>query len=119
MIPTITPEQRKALDEHSGEPILVVDPDRQQQFVLISHTDDRVRDLFSNSDAGMAWTAEQGARRRDLIDKDIVGTITAAERVELGVLDRLGNAHYDKIAPRPMGGARSLHQQLLSGRVNQ
>ena len=80
LIPTITPEQRKTLDEHNGEPIVVLHPDRQQRFVLIADTHDRVRDLFAESDGNGGWTAEKEARRRDLIDKDIAGTITVEER---------------------------------------
>ena len=119
MTPKITPEQRKALDERNGEPILVIDPDLQQRFVLIADTDDRVRDLFAESNGDGNWTAEKEARRRDLIDKDIAGSISVEERVELAVLDREGNLHYDKIAPRPIEGARKLHQELLNKRGNQ
>ena len=105
MTPKITPEQRKALDDRNGEPILVIDTELQQRFVLIADTDDRVRDLFAESNGDGNWTAEKEARRRDLIDRDIGGSITAEERVELAVLDREGNLHYDKIAPRPIEGA--------------
>ena len=119
MIPTITPEQRKTLDEHNGEPIVVLDPDRQQRFVLIADTHDRVRDLFAESNGNGGWTAEKEGRRRDLIDKDIAGTITVEERAELAALDLQGNQHYDKIAPRPIEGARRLHRQLLNQRGNQ
>ena len=106
MTPKITAEQRKALDEQNGEPIIVIDPDRQQRFVLIADTDYRVRDLAVDSNGDGEWTEEKEARRCDLIDKDIAGTITIEERAELAVLDRQGNDHYDKIAPRPIEGAR-------------
>lgn len=86
----ITPEQRKAIDEHNGAPIMVVDPDRQQRYVLIAETDERVRDLFADPNPGVEWTAEMEARRRELIDKDIAGSINPAERAELAVLDRKG-----------------------------
>jgi hypothetical protein len=118
MIPTISAEQRKALDDQNGEPIFVVDPDRRQRFVLIAETDDRVRDLLAQSNGDGEWTTERELRRRDLIDKDIAGTITPQERVELAVLDRQGNQHYDRIAPRPIEGAMRLHEQLLQKRDN-
>ena len=54
-----------------------------------------------------------------VIDKDIAGTITVEERAELAALDLQGNQHYDKIAPRPIEGARRLHRQLLNQRGNQ
>jgi|TARA_B100002003_G_C13780988_1_gene386784 hypothetical protein len=115
MIPKISPEQRRALDEHNGEPVIVEDPERQQRFVLISDTDHRVRDLAMDSN-GEEWTEEMEARRHHLIDRDIAGTITAEERTELAVLDHQGNEHYDRIAPRPLDGARRLHQELTENR---
>jgi len=117
MNPKISPEQRRALDKHGGQPIVVIDPDRQQRFVLIADTDYRVRDLVG--DPNGEWTDEKETRRRDLIDKDIAGTITDDERAELAILDRQGNEHYDRIAPRPIEGVRRLHQELLKNRGNQ
>jgi hypothetical protein len=119
MIPTISPEQRQALDEQNGAPIVVFDPDRRQRFVLISDSDDRVRDLFVASNGDGEWTREKELRRRGLIDKDIAGTITVEERADLALLDRQGNQHYDKSAPRPMEGARRLHEQLLKNRASE
>ncbi|MBL7037212.1 MAG: hypothetical protein ISR77_01220 [Pirellulaceae bacterium] len=119
MVPRISSEQRKALDEHCGQPIFVVDPERQQRFALLSDKDDRVRDLLADTSDGSEWTAEKEARRSELIDKDIAGTISADERTELAILDRQGNEHYDRVAPRPMEGARRLHQQLLDRRAGQ
>ena len=110
MNPKISPEQRRALDEHGGQPIVVVDPDRQQRFVLIADTDYRVRDFLGDTNGDGEWTDEKEARRRNLIDKDIAGTITVDERAELAILDRQGNEHYDRIAPRPIEGVRRLHQ---------
>lgn len=116
MTPRISPEQRKALDDHDGEPIVVIDPDRQQRFVLVADTDDRIRDLLVDSNGDGEWTAEKEARRRELIDRDIAGTISAEDRLELAALDRQGNQHYDKVAPRPIEGARRLHQELIKNR---
>jgi len=58
------------------------------------------------------WSEEAEARRRTLIDKDIAGTISAAEQAELGRLDRMANDYFDRIAPPPIAGARRLHDQL-------
>jgi hypothetical protein len=63
-----------------------------------------------------AWSDEMQSRRSELIDRDIAGTATAAERAELVELDRLANEHFDKVAPPPLEGARRLHQQLLDDR---
>lgn len=59
------------------------------------------------------WTELGEARRRTLIDKDIEGSITPDELVELNRLDRLANEHFDQIAPPPFEGARRLHAQLI------
>lgn len=64
-----------------------------------------------------SWSEEGERRRRDLIDKDIQGTITADERVELERLDQLANEHFNEIAPPPIEGARHLHDRLLKRRV--
>lgn len=63
------------------------------------------------------WSAEMDVRRCDLIDRDISGTITAAERAELAVLQQRASEHFDRIAPPPIEGARRLHQQLVTSRA--
>jgi len=65
-----------------------------------------------------AWSEEGERRRRVLIDKDIAGTISADELVELAGLDQLANEHFDRVAPPPTEGARRLHDQLLRNRGN-
>jgi len=60
-----------------------------------------------------AWSDELNERRIELIDKDIQGTITTAERGELAELQRQAVAYRDRVAPLPIEGARRLHQQLL------
>lgn len=52
-----------------------------------------------------AWSEEGEARRRALIDKDIVGTLCAAESAELARLDHLANEHFDQVAPPPRRSA--------------
>lgn len=63
-----------------------------------------------------AWSEAGEARRRTLIDKDIAGTITPNESIELAHLDRLANEHFDRVAPPPFEGARQLHERLLRRR---
>jgi hypothetical protein len=62
------------------------------------------------------WSEALDARRCELIDKDIAGTITESEISELASLETLANEHFDRIAPPPLDAARRLHQQLLSSR---
>ncbi len=77
-------------------------------------------DRFVNDDdvdsAYGAWSPEVEVRRRILIDKDIAGTLTTNEQMELSRLDRLANEHFDRIAPPPIEGAQRIHEQLLQKR---
>ena len=87
MIPTITPEQRRAIDEHHGQPVFVADTDRRETFVLLSSSDyQRVRGLLTGPNGSGDWTDEKDDRRCDLIDRDIAGTLTEEERAELAEL---------------------------------
>lgn len=59
------------------------------------------------------WTEQLERRRRELIDKEITGTLVDKERAELAGLDRLANEHFDRIAPPPFEGAQRLHEALV------
>jgi len=120
MTPTITPEQRRAIDERHGRPVFVVDPDRSETFVLLTGADyDRVRGLLGTTDISGDWTEEQDERRCELIDKDIAGTITAQEQTELAELERQANHYYETVAAPPIEGARQLPRELLNRRAQQ
>jgi hypothetical protein len=60
------------------------------------------------------WNETMNARRCELIDMEIDGKLTPAERVELELLQRQAVTYRDRVAPRPVEGARKLHQQLLA-----
>jgi hypothetical protein len=60
-----------------------------------------------------AWSEERNDRRCLLIDKDIEGSITEAEKLELQGLQVRFHEYLDSVAPPPMEGARRLHRQLL------
>jgi hypothetical protein len=59
------------------------------------------------------WSAAKNSRRCDLIDKEIAGTISQDERLELDILQTEAVAHRDRVAPLPIEGARALHKELL------
>jgi len=59
------------------------------------------------------WNGDKNARRCDLIDKDIQGTITDDEKRELQVLTLQMRAYRRHVAPVPIEGAVQLHEQLL------
>jgi hypothetical protein len=60
------------------------------------------------------WSNEMNNRRVELIDKDIQGSITPEERIELAELQRKAVDYRDRVAPLPIEGARRLHEQLLN-----
>ncbi len=60
------------------------------------------------------WSEARNARRSALIDKEIDGSLTPAERVELEVLQKQAVAYRDRVAPLPIEGARKLHAELLA-----
>jgi hypothetical protein len=59
------------------------------------------------------WTEEKNSRRCDLIDREIDGTLTAAEAQELKQLQAELLRYRQKVAPLPIDAARKLHQELL------
>ncbi|HUG93774.1 MAG TPA: hypothetical protein VML55_23295 [Planctomycetaceae bacterium] len=65
---------------------------------------------------GGHWFPDAENRRRELIERDIAGILSAAERAELDSLDRLANEHFDRVARPPTEGGRRLHEQLIRRR---
>ena len=60
------------------------------------------------------WTQAKNERRCDLIDKEIDGTLTPAEAVELQALQQAMLSYRNKVAPLPIAAARRLHDELLA-----
>jgi hypothetical protein len=60
------------------------------------------------------WSNTKNARRIYLIDKEIDGSITSEEAIELEALTRQMRRYVDKVAPLPLESARKLHQELLA-----
>ena len=63
--------------------------------------------------ANGAWSEAKNARRCELIDKEIDGTLAAGEAMELHLLQREMLAYRRKVAPLPLAEARQLRQELL------
>ncbi len=61
-----------------------------------------------------AWSEEDNVRRCLLIDKDIQGGITVAERLELEILQSRFDRYLDEVAPVPLEGALRLHRELVA-----
>jgi hypothetical protein len=75
-----------------------------------------IESLEADSAASGEWNETRNARRCVLIDKELDGTLIAAERVERELLQKQAVAYRDRIAPFPIEGARSLHDRLLARR---
>ena len=60
-----------------------------------------------------AWTDELNQRRFELIDKEIQGSLTPGESLELAGLTRMMRDQVDSEANLPFEGARALHRKLL------
>jgi hypothetical protein len=61
----------------------------------------------------VAWSEALNERRFALIDKEIQGSLTPAESIELAGLTRTMRNHVDSEMNLPMKGARALHRKLL------
>lgn len=61
----------------------------------------------------VAWSDALNQRRFALIDKEIQGSLTTAESIELAGLTRIMREHVESETNLPMKGARALHQRLL------
>jgi len=68
----------------------------------------------SDETADGRWTEEKNARRCELIDREIDGTLSPMEAVELSRLQAEMLRYRRTVAPLPLEDARRLHQELLA-----
>lgn len=66
--------------------------------------------LESRSSSELEWTDELNQRRFELIDRDIQGTLSSDEQVELAGLTQLMREHVS--SDFPLEGAKKLHRRL-------
>jgi hypothetical protein len=92
---SLTPEPDGAVLEVGGRPVARVLP-----VTIAEVTDD--------------WNAAKDARRCELIDREIAGTLTTDEAAELRNLQAEMLRHRRKVAPLPLEDARRLHRELLA-----
>jgi hypothetical protein len=64
---------------------------------------------------GAQWTPELNRRRFELIDREIQGTLSSAEELELTALTQAMREHIDSEHNLPLEGAKKLHRHLLEG----
>ncbi len=59
------------------------------------------------------WNEAKTARRYELIDRDLAGTITGDESLELELLQDVLQRHVERTSPLPIEYARKLYGELL------
>ena len=64
-------------------------------------------------ESNVEWTQHKNQRRCQLIDTEIDGTLSAADKAELEQLQAEMLAYRRKVAPLPLEELRELHQDLL------
>jgi hypothetical protein len=68
---------------------------------------------IGSSQESLRWTPELNARRFELIDKKIAGTLGLNERIELTRLTKAMRRAVETEANLPIEGARELHRRLV------
>ena len=86
-----------AVIEENGRPVVRLTP---------------VRNPPDGPDPDGDWTEAKNRRRCDLIDREIDGTLTAAERAELEDLQGQMLRHRHRVAPLPLAHAGRLLAEL-------
>ena len=71
------------------------------------------RAAVTPSDVEATWSDGLNQRRFALIDKEIQGTLTPAESIELARLTAIMRDHVESEKDLPMQGARALHWKLM------
>jgi hypothetical protein len=96
---SLTPNPQGSVLEVNGRPVACILP-----VVATELTDD--------------WDAAKDARRCELIDREIAGTLAPDEVTELQALQAAMLRHRRRVAPLPLDEARRLHQELLLKATN-
>lgn len=63
---------------------------------------------------GPQWSDAKATRRLALIEREIAGTMTADEALELDLLQEELQRHVEQVAPLPLDYARQLHKELMA-----
>jgi hypothetical protein len=78
-----------------------------------------VRPAGNGAQADEPWGVEKNRRRFELVDREIAGTITIEEAVELDELNTALDRWVQQVAPLPMDHVRKLHDELVAARLGQ
>lgn len=109
MIAKLSDDLVAELERAGDEPLRVENPRNHKLYVIIAE------DRLANGEkrlGGGEWTDGMNSRRFELVDKQIEGTISPVELVELEQLQQQLDDYLRRVAPLPVKAARELHDQL-------
>jgi hypothetical protein len=109
MIAKLSDELVDELQRAGDAPLAVENPRNHKRYLIVA--EERYVGSPRESAAG-SWTESKNARRFFLIDKQIAGTLTADEAVELTRLSIEIDDYLRRVAPLPLAATRQLHEQL-------
>jgi len=109
--------KKQLIEELLGQPLA----EDEQVYIMVCpgrELDARLRSP-RQSQANSGWTTAKNARRVELIDRQIEGSLSLEERVELDFLQQQFRAFRQQDAPLPIEKARQLHRELLEKKRRQ
>jgi len=109
MIAKLSNDLLLELDRRGDRPLAVEDPRNNRLYWLVAD-EQSARQVLDDSDE---WSDKKNARRFTLIDKEIDGSLTPAESVELNRLQAQIDDFLRRVAPLPITETRKLHAQLV------
>ena len=113
----LTPKQQRtltALSRETGKPVpALLDEALEALQARAPRASSNGHESMARAPSAPAWTEQKNQRRCHLVDKDIDGTISLAEKGELDQLQAAMLAYRRHVAPLPLDDLRTLHQQLL------
>lgn len=113
MLAKLSDDLVQELERIGDEPLFAENPRNHKLYIIIAK--DRFPEGKNEESPPVGtsnWTEEKNSRRFTLIDKDIAGTLSSTETVELQRLQREIDEYLCHVAPLPFAATRALHEQL-------
>lgn len=118
MTAVLSDELVMELERAGDQPLPVENPRNHRRYLIIAEELYPDRQRVTPPTAKGEWTQEKNARRFVLIDKEIDGTLTVDEAVELNSLQHEIDDYLRRVAPLPLSAVRALHEELRRSQNN-